>query len=364
MKTCRPGFRLLMITLMGLLVLGGASQAADDIEGLAQEYMRQHRPLTLKSNGTPALDLYALLFHKAEQVTIETLSNQSILAPHDAYRLVFFPSGHYYVYIFQVSMTREIKQIFPELTFEGVRQQYTNPVTQAEYTIPVAQHVIDIGYPPLLKDLYILISVVEEPYLTELYGKMNAAMMIDDQVTLTENRATLLSFLLSPEETVSVYHIQPHIDILQKDPASPVMVKEIVEWFKPHPEQTVWVPKSISPPEKHVPRITLFDLFQKGSDQLTPEATVILSAYGEALQDHVPDANMFIAVYTDWSRSASENTELAERQARRLIEFFTTEYRIKPERIKAQGYGNAYLLGLTKSEHSQHINNRIELIRY
>ncbi len=363
MNTMKPGSRLLMLILLGLLVMGGGSQAADDLERLAQEFMQQYSAKPLGFKGKPALDLYALLFHKREPATVEALTDQSMLAPHDAYRLIFSPLGDYYVYMFQVSVTGKITLIFPELTFEGFQKQYYNPVTLPQYTIPAVGHVIDIGYPPLLKDLYILISSIKESYLTDLYRGMNQASMIGDQLTMEEHRAALLSSLLLHEDTVSVYHIQPRIYHVQDNIASPVMVKEIVAWLNDHSEQSVWIPKGINPPGKHVPRITLFDIFQPGSDVLTAAGKAILSAYGSVLREHKPDVQLSIAVYTDVPGTANENTRLAQQQADRLLEFLSTECQVDSEQIKVQGYGNAYPLVRQDTEHYQQINNRIELIR-
>ena len=348
------------IILIGLLSVMTSGYALDNLEQLADTYMQEEQPVRLLLHGQVALELYYLYLRAANSSAFSSLTNSTELDAHDSYRIVFTPTRQCYVYIFQVNSTGELALIFPELSFEGFEQQYGNPVEPGrQYNIPAQQYVFDVGNPPRLSDIYVLVAEEAQTRMSDFYGLMLEARGHDP---LEENdyRDALLSFLESLEQQPFMSHIRP---IVYRRPhagsISPVTVREFVNWlsFNASPAPA-WGRKG--PADRTV---TLFHLFYDGSAELTPEAVPILSAYRKALREHSSQPKIKIMVHTDMPGTAEANQVLSEQRAHILRQFFTNgEEGIERQHLIAEGYGNTQLLTDDVKKRSR-INNRVELIR-
>ena len=104
------------------------------------------------------------------------------------------------------------------------------------------------------------------------------------------------------------------------------------------PEQAKVNPPSI---DLHIP-------FDFNSDQLTPDAIVILRRLGEALKDpRFANSRFRIAGHTDAKGTAAYNQKLSERRAQAVQIYLIFQYDMDASRLDAIGFGFTQLAKLS-----------------
>lgn len=361
--------RSVVIMVMFLILAGNIGSAADDLEVLIKEHIQTFQPVRLYLSKTEALGIYYLHLRGSQELLLNQLTNSSILQAHDSYGIVFTATSscsECYVYIFQVYSTGKLVRIFPAGNFDEIDVGNVNPVQAGQrYYVPARTKVFELGNPPALRDLYVMVSRHRATDIVTYYEAMllaQAERAIRDEESY---RTEILRILRAQQGNVS--HVSPIVygDWLKHEVVnSPVRVRDIVDWFSlmgANPP-TRWV-KGVSSPPDTTSKITLFHLFQKGSAALLPEAYPILYEYGKALENELSDVFLEIAAHADDAGNQAANLELSRLRARVIKEYLTTEFAIAEERLKPEGYGDSNPLVLNDTEEGHKLNNRIELIR-
>lgn len=109
-----------------------------------------------------------------------------------------------------------------------------------------------------------------------------------------------------------------------------------------------------------IPSVTLYINFDFNSDDLTPDATIVLTELGRALLD--PKLREYVFVlqgHTDAVGSDAYNLELSDRRAQSARRFLVDEFRVSPRRLIATGYGESKLL--RPEEPDSELNRRVEI---
>lgn len=103
-------------------------------------------------------------------------------------------------------------------------------------------------------------------------------------------------------------------------------------------------------------------LFDTGSDRLRPESTPTLKEIGEMLKAH-PDLRLLIEGHTDSVGNAASNQTLSEKRAAAVKEFLEKDYKIKGDRLEAQGFGDTKPLAGNDTPEGRQSNRRVELVK-
>jgi outer membrane protein OmpA-like peptidoglycan-associated protein len=103
-------------------------------------------------------------------------------------------------------------------------------------------------------------------------------------------------------------------------------------------------------------------LFDTGSDRLRPESTPTLKEIGEILKEH-PDLRIRIEGHTDNVGQATSNQTLSEKRAAAVKAFLETEYKIKGDRLEAQGFGDTKPDAKNDTPEGRQSNRRVELVK-
>jgi outer membrane protein OmpA-like peptidoglycan-associated protein len=119
---------------------------------------------------------------------------------------------------------------------------------------------------------------------------------------------------------------------------------------------TIMEPANVTPPsiDLHIP-------FDFNSDQLTPDAIIILRRLGEALKDpSFANSKFRIAGHTDAKGTAEYNRKLSERRAQGVRNYLIFQYDMDPNRLDAVGLG---FTELADPEHPEDgINRRVQVL--
>lgn len=359
---------MIFMIMMFLLLIWNTGSDASDLVALIEEHIHTFQPVKLSLTDTEALDIYYLHLRGSQELLLNQLTNSSILQAHDSYGIVFTATSlcaECFVYIFQVYTTGRLVQIFPAGSFDDIDMGNINPVrTGQKYYVPARTKVFELGNPPALSDLYVMVLPHHATDIVEYYEAMLLAQA--EEATRDEDsyRAEILRILHAQEKNVS--HITPKVygDWLKHEVvSSPVRVRDIVTWFSfKESDSSNWIPKGVASPDS-MPKATLFDLFEERSSILTPEAYPILYEYGKALHTQLPNVFLEIAAYTDDFGDQGQNVELSRLRASVVKEYLTTEFAIADERLQTAGYEASNPLLAQDAEKERQFNNRIELIR-
>jgi outer membrane protein OmpA-like peptidoglycan-associated protein len=117
----------------------------------------------------------------------------------------------------------------------------------------------------------------------------------------------------------------------------------------------------VEPSNAPAPSIDLHIPFDFNSDQLTPDAIIILRRLGEALKDpSFANSRFRIAGHTDAKGTAEYNQKLSERRAQAVRNYLIFQYDIDSARLDAIGYGLTQLADPAHPEDG--INRRVQII--
>jgi outer membrane protein OmpA-like peptidoglycan-associated protein len=103
-------------------------------------------------------------------------------------------------------------------------------------------------------------------------------------------------------------------------------------------------------------------LFDTGSDRLRPESTPTLKEIGEMLKAH-PALRIRIEGHTDNVGNAASNQTLSEKRAAAVKAFLEKEYKIKGDRLEAQGFGDTKPEAKNDTPEARQTNRRVELVK-
>jgi outer membrane protein OmpA-like peptidoglycan-associated protein len=103
-------------------------------------------------------------------------------------------------------------------------------------------------------------------------------------------------------------------------------------------------------------------LFDTGSDRIRPESTPTLKESGEMLKAH-SDLRILIEGHTDNVGNAASNQALSEKRAAAVKSFLEKEYKIKGDRLEAQGFGDTKPVGTNETPEGRQGNRRVELVK-
>lgn len=359
-----------LMGLIGLIGLSMPAAAQAPLERLTADHIRAVSPVRLSLNNQPALELYYLHIRGAEAPAISALTTSSILEAHDSYKLIFLPLVSCYVYIFQVHSTHQLLQVFPTNHVSDGELRWENPVQREQrYDIPGRRQVFDLGNPPLLQDVYVLISATPQDQLLQYYDQMYAAGQQQDTLAEESYRAALVSILQSFDGQPHVSHVRPKMFdawIEHEAIASPVTVREVVDWLSYNapndaPSFTFKGIRGRGDAGRRSDAATLFDLFRPGTATLTPDAVAILDAYGNALKQH--PVSLEIAAHAHELVSEAENLRLSRQQAQRIQQYLQRHFALKPSHLTAAGYGDTRPIVAAPPGTRSSTNNRVEFIR-
>jgi outer membrane protein OmpA-like peptidoglycan-associated protein len=117
----------------------------------------------------------------------------------------------------------------------------------------------------------------------------------------------------------------------------------------------------VEPAKPNPPSIDLHIPFAFNSDQLMPDAIVILRRLGEALKDPAFANSKFrIAGHTDAKGTAAYNQALSERRAQVVRNYLVFQYDMDPTRLDAMGYGFTQLSDPAHPDDG--INRRVQIV--
>jgi outer membrane protein OmpA-like peptidoglycan-associated protein len=117
----------------------------------------------------------------------------------------------------------------------------------------------------------------------------------------------------------------------------------------------------VEPSNANPPSIDLHIPFDFNSDQLTPDAIVILRRLGEALKDPSLENSRFrIAGHTDAKGTAAYNQKLSERRAQAVRNYLIFQYDMDSGRLEAIGYGFNQLADPAHPDDG--INRRVQVV--
>ena len=117
----------------------------------------------------------------------------------------------------------------------------------------------------------------------------------------------------------------------------------------------------IEPTNAPPPSIDLHIPFDFNSDQLTPDAIVVLRRLGEALKDpSFANSRFRIAGHTDAKGTAEYNQKLSERRAQAVRNYLVFQYDIDAGRLDVVGFGLSQLADPAHPEDG--INRRVQIV--
>jgi hypothetical protein len=142
-------------------------------------------------------------FQKQDSPTIQTIDLQTQpqappdLTPADNYRLLLEPAEDRHVYVFQLTVSNDLIQLFPNPAYSAAQ----NPLRAGQtYYLPPPPNGFYLNAQPGQQRLYLVASAQPLPELAELYSQYAQA---DEPSDRAERLASLLDTLkrLSPETT-------------------------------------------------------------------------------------------------------------------------------------------------------------------
>jgi hypothetical protein len=369
MHNSRIFITVLLLAFTGILLFAGSTRSdANDLVTLIEDHIHTFQPVKLSLANTEAVDIHYLHLRGSQEIVLNQLTNSSTLQAHDSYGIVFTAANscaECFVYIFQVYTTGKLVRIFPAGSFDDIDMGNINPVRAGQkYYVPARTKVFELGNPPALSDLYVIVSPHHASEVVEYYEAMLLAQAEGATRDEDSYRAEILRILHAQEGNMS--HITPNVygDWLKHEViSSPVRVRDIVTWFsfKESEPSSNWIPKGVVSPDS-MPKATLFDLFEERSAILVPEAYPILYEYGKALQKELSGVSLKIAAYTDEFEDQDKNVELSRLRAGVVKEYLTNKFAIADQRLQTAGYATGMPLS-QKAEKDRQFNNRIEFIR-
>ena len=115
-----------------------------------------------------------------------------------------------------------------------------------------------------------------------------------------------------------------------------------------------------------VTRVLVFEYAEKVSfdsnkADLKPEGLSVLNRQAEILNQHFPNATVYVCGYTDSTGSDATNMKLSTDRAKTVYDFLLTQG-IAPSRMKYQGFGPANPVAPNDTEANRSKNRRVEVV--
>jgi OOP family OmpA-OmpF porin len=111
------------------------------------------------------------------------------------------------------------------------------------------------------------------------------------------------------------------------------------------------------------PSTNLTVVFESGSADLTPQATVVLNNLGQALTSaQLADYNFKIIGHTDTMGTATANQSLSEQRAEAVKTYLQTKFGVSDARLVAVGDGESDLLVPTPPQTAELQNRRVQIV--
>jgi outer membrane protein OmpA-like peptidoglycan-associated protein len=112
------------------------------------------------------------------------------------------------------------------------------------------------------------------------------------------------------------------------------------------------------------PKVGALILFDFDSDGIKIESLPLLQEFGKALQnDHLKDAVLIVAGYTDSTGSDEYNLALSRRRAEAVKTFLISQYRLPENQLLVKFYGENKPLESNETTEGRAKNRRVEFIR-
>jgi len=349
---------LFLFVLLYSIFSSPLSNPAAAFEQQITAHLRGTPPINVMLDAKPAVEVYYLHLKKdLASSSISSLTDSSVLTIHDGYSIIMLPLKEYFIYIFEVHSNGTIRQRFPSPKGETTLPRLHNPVEpERRYDIPAKGELIDVGNPPSLQEIHLIVSSTRQQKLLDKYAQMRSEEKDDDNFEAEQRRASLLRMLRKSANS----DVHPKVDgawIRDRKVVSPVTRREFGKWL--NSGSTPWNAKGGGKPST----ATLFQIFRPGTTTLTPESLAIFQVYGEELQKR-QNVAVEIRVYTDEPGTPEENKRLSNQQADVLKKYlYQQSPRLQPGQITVTGFGQSNPLMSNPTGREQRINNRIEIIR-
>ena len=115
-----------------------------------------------------------------------------------------------------------------------------------------------------------------------------------------------------------------------------------------------------------VTRVLVFEYAEKVSfdsnkADLKPEGLSVLNRQAEILNQHFPNATVYVCGYTDSTGSNEVNDRLSLQRAEAVRNYLTTQ-KVDPGRMKTQGFGKLFEVASNATPEGRALNRRTEVI--
>lgn len=315
---------------------------------------------------TEPVEFHIRYLHRhGNQDNIRPLMNGSILRPGDFYGITFTPFQNCYTYVFQIDIANQIVQLFPN----PLKPDKMNPVKRGmTYHIPGENSFVQITSSSAPAHVYFLASPQPNTTLEEHYRAMLIAQERQDSF-----RAELFSAEIAKRiHSEHLSHIAPimETDWLDTQPLHiPVLEQDIITFFnvripaKSRIEIKGSEVRSDYQAFQRLPKVSLFAIFEEGTDRIMPEALPVLHEYGKALEALVKESAIVVAAHTADTGNETEDLMLSRQQAESIRQFFTSSFHIPESRLPIQAYGSSKPIVSNETAERRRLNHRIEFIR-
>ena len=115
-----------------------------------------------------------------------------------------------------------------------------------------------------------------------------------------------------------------------------------------------------------VTRVLVFEYAEKVSfdsnkADLKPEGLSVLNRQAEILNQHCPNATVYVCGYTDSTGSDAVNDKLSLQRAEAVRQYLA-EQKVDPARMKTQGFGKQFEVASNATPEGRALNRRTEVI--
>ena len=115
-----------------------------------------------------------------------------------------------------------------------------------------------------------------------------------------------------------------------------------------------------------VTRVLVFEYAEKVSfdsnkADLKPEGLSVLNRQAEILNQHFPNATVYVCGYTDSTGSDAVNDKLSLQRAEAVRQYLA-EQKVDPARMKTQGFGKQFEVASNATPEGRGLNRRTEVI--
>jgi len=115
-----------------------------------------------------------------------------------------------------------------------------------------------------------------------------------------------------------------------------------------------------------VTRVLVFEYAEKVSfdsnkADLKPEGLSVLNRQAEILNQHFPNATVYVCGYTDSTGSDAVNDKLSLQRAEAVRQYLA-EQKVDPARMKTQGFGKQFEVASNATPEGRALNRRTEVI--